>query len=471
MREGFEREKLARKLLLRGISPVYIQSTMQELAEHWEDLREESLATGASSEQAEEYATKAIGDTETLAACITERLSKATWFGRHPVLLFFLCPLLSLIIWWAGYCLIAGWSSGAIQWSRDKSVPPDWAQLQALLEWGATGAAVLLPLFFCWVASRISAGFKCAFLACFLIAIHAAFHFAQLTPSPTGGDTTFTMGYTARSNFLHNNVAGFAMPILVFVLFVLFRLRMKINNNERELMKNQVTMALCAAGVICLTGCASGKMVQERGWVGGELARAEAPSWKTPTDDPKIIGAFPEELRPQYKKGLVITRLSPESPLGKAGLRECDLILAVNATPVTSVESFRKQVDEMPPGTGVSLLVYRDGKTSEHNLKVGKESYRNERNITAGIGLSSHFDFDLLPSPDFSLVALGFKRTLDRLELDSPERRFIRTVQPARTDAVAAHSLEGWRAWMPIFSFSSHKVILTQEPVEAVALR
>jgi hypothetical protein len=63
------------------------------------------------------------------------------------------------------------------------------------------------------------------------------------------------------------------------------------------------------------------------------------------------------------------------------------------------------------------------------------------------------------------------KNAKDRLLLDSPERKYVRSIQPAPPGEKGVQSTEGWRAWLPIFTLSSHKIVLTQEPAQAVALK
>lgn len=202
--------------------------------------------------------------------------------------------------------------------------------------------------------------------------------------------------------------------------------------------------------------------------MGGELVRAERPSWMTPADPSLVIAAFPTNLNSEYRAGLVVTELPPSSPLAKAGIQESDLILSLNGEPVEKVKEFRRTVEATAPGTPVKLVVFRSGELSERTAVVGKETYRQMGNISMGLALSPHLEFDLLPNPDFSLVALGYKRNEERVQLDSTQRNYIRSVK-GETAETGVPSEEGWRAWLAIFSVSDTKQILSQETAEATA--
>jgi hypothetical protein len=202
--------------------------------------------------------------------------------------------------------------------------------------------------------------------------------------------------------------------------------------------------------------------------VGGELVRAEPSSWKVPAGNPHVINAFPAKLHPEYKSGLVVNRVTDASPLGKAGLQESDLIVALDRKPLRQVRCFEKAVDATMPGRAIKLLVYRDGEVVEKTAVVGKETFRHSGAFMFGLGFSTHLNFDLFPDPNFSLVALGFKREDDRVQLDSVRQKYIRnTGEKTATNVKGVSSPEGWRAWLGPFSLTDHKTILTQETVNA----
>lgn len=231
MREGFNGGKLARKLALSGLPLKYIQSAVRELSEHWQDLKEEGLEQGLSLPEAEAAATRRIGETETLARSITEKLRESTWAGRHAIFTFCLLPLLAVVAWWAVFTYSAGWATGAIQWSDNKALPePNWPLLIGLLNWCKIGAAAVLPLLFCWLSVRSFCGYQGALLACIVFSLHNGMHFVRLTPPGASNKGGFEMGYSVHSSFLLYDIPGFALPFLTFmlVLFVSLKLKTKL---------------------------------------------------------------------------------------------------------------------------------------------------------------------------------------------------------------------------------------------------
>jgi serine protease Do len=60
-------------------------------------------------------------------------------------------------------------------------------------------------------------------------------------------------------------------------------------------------------------------------------------------------------------QGLEVKRVDENSPAAKAGLKENDVILEVNGKAIEDIEQFQTSIGEMPPGTKVSLTIWRKG--------------------------------------------------------------------------------------------------------------
>jgi len=65
---------------------------------------------------------------------------------------------------------------------------------------------------------------------------------------------------------------------------------------------------------------------------------------------------------PKETRGVIVTDITPGSPADKGGLKSSDVILAVNETPVSTIEEMHLAIGEMAPGAKTDLKVMRDGK-------------------------------------------------------------------------------------------------------------
>lgn len=84
-------------------------------------------------------------------------------------------------------------------------------------------------------------------------------------------------------------------------------------------------------------------------------------------------------LKLKEERGVEITAVDQDAPAGKAGLREHDVIISFNNTPVSSEEQLRRLIRETPPGRDVTLGISRNGASlnvpvqlADHNQMFGK---------------------------------------------------------------------------------------------------
>jgi hypothetical protein len=221
---------------------------------------------------------------------------------------------------------------------------------------------------------------------------------------------------------------------------------------------------LLIASFILSSSASSPKPVYQRSWLGGEYKLAKNPTLFPPAD---AVGAFPATLRQQQHAGILVTALQSNTPAAMGGLQPGDLVLKVNDRPVEKLETFFKLIGAGQPGHVLQFSVYRDGEVFECPVTLGRETYQREGTITFGLLLSG--DWDLLPNPNFSLIALGYKKRVQRLELSAPETRYrlhaASIGAPGASATGGITSSEGWQAWCLIFGVSSHKRILSQETI------
>lgn len=92
-----------------------------------------------------------------------------------------------------------------------------------------------------------------------------------------------------------------------------------------------------------------------------------------------VIGIRPETLKPETAerlslpagtRGALVASVTKGLPAYKAGLKEGDVITAINGTAINSDSAMRRFVGETKPGTQIRISYLRDGKRSEVTLTV-----------------------------------------------------------------------------------------------------
>ena len=102
--------------------------------------------------------------------------------------------------------------------------------------------------------------------------------------------------------------------------------------------------------------------------------RMQSSNKKTIKESANRIGLVLNEATAKDKKmldgrnGLVVTKAS--GPAVSSQIREGDIILALNNTPVTSVRAFNREINKTPKGKTIALLIYRNGDTLFVPVKV-----------------------------------------------------------------------------------------------------
>jgi serine protease Do len=71
-------------------------------------------------------------------------------------------------------------------------------------------------------------------------------------------------------------------------------------------------------------------------------------------------------------RGAEVSRLEENGPAAKAGVREGDVVLEYNGSPVEGVEQFVRMVRETPAGRTVKLTVWRNGAAQNLTVTVGE---------------------------------------------------------------------------------------------------
>ncbi len=124
------------------------------------------------------------------------------------------------------------------------------------------------------------------------------------------------------------------------------------------------------------------------GWLGvgvSEVSSAKAKSLK-----------LPEE------RGAILGRIVPDSPAAKAGLKENDVVMEINGQRIEGTEQFRRMIREIPAGRTANLTVWRDARSQNIKVTVGKPEMSNMKVLSDG-PKSFAFSMPELPAmPDLS---------------------------------------------------------------------
>src|ERR1700730_409299 len=116
------------------------------------------------------------------------------------------------------------------------------------------------------------------------------------------------------------------------------------------------------------------------------------------------------------ERGVLLGKIVPDSPASKAGLKERDVVLEINGQRVEGTEQFRRMIHEIPTGRTANLTVWRDGRSQNIKVTVGKQEAGNMRVFADG---PRSFAFKTPPMPampdlsglerlrTFSMVAPG----------------------------------------------------------------
>jgi serine protease Do len=107
------------------------------------------------------------------------------------------------------------------------------------------------------------------------------------------------------------------------------------------------------------------------------------------------LGAYLQDVDPNLAKafkipsnsGVVITKVDPNTPAEKGGLKDGDVVTQVNGDAVIDTQSMRNQIASMSPGSNVKLQVYRNGTPSDLSITLGERPANlDARNSRTGRG-------------------------------------------------------------------------------------
>ena len=107
----------------------------------------------------------------------------------------------------------------------------------------------------------------------------------------------------------------------------------------------------------------------------------EAAAKLQPSDVEESVGLRVEAITPELArslrldntKGVVVSRVTPDSPAAEAGIQRGDIVREVNRQPVTDMESYSEATSHLTPNTPALFLLERRGSSLYVALKPTKE--------------------------------------------------------------------------------------------------
>lgn len=110
-------------------------------------------------------------------------------------------------------------------------------------------------------------------------------------------------------------------------------------------------------------------------------------------------------LKLKEEKGVEVTMVDQDAPAGKAGIREHDVILTMNNTPVESGAQLRRMIHETPPGRIVILGISRDGQPM--TIKVQLADKHKEFSMTGPDMKNFHINVPDIHIPDIDIPSIN----------------------------------------------------------------
>jgi len=113
-------------------------------------------------------------------------------------------------------------------------------------------------------------------------------------------------------------------------------------------------------------------------------------------------------------RGIIVARVEEDGPSDKAGLKEQDVIVAIDGEQVKSWEMFRSKVASMKPDEKVDLEIIRDGKERSLTVTLG------ERDDEIASAVTTENSESMEEKLGFNVTELN-ERIREQLELESSE--------------------------------------------------
>jgi Do/DeqQ family serine protease len=94
----------------------------------------------------------------------------------------------------------------------------------------------------------------------------------------------------------------------------------------------------------------------------------------------RVDSDMAESLGMSETKGIIVNSVAPGSAAERAGIRQGDVIIALDGSPVNEVNAFRNRIASSGPGAQVTLTILRDNREQKITATTGEFKPEGEKN-------------------------------------------------------------------------------------------
>jgi serine protease Do len=148
----------------------------------------------------------------------------------------------------------------------------------------------------------------------------------------------------------------------------------------------------------------------------------------------RVDSDMAQSLGMSETKGIIVNEIVKASAAERAGIRQGDVIIALNGSPVNETNAFRNQIASMAPGSQVTLTLLRDNREQKISATLGEfkpETARNEEEESTRPGSTNQGKLGLTVMPLTPEIAAELNLRADTQGV------VIETVDPAGPAAAA----------------------------------
>jgi serine protease Do len=175
-----------------------------------------------------------------------------------------------------------------------------------------------------------------------------------------------------------------------------------------------------------------------------------------------ITPALAESFSLKDNKGALVAEVVNNGPADKAGIKEGDVVTAVNGQPVTDANNLTMAVSSIAPGTKVTLDILRDGKKQQLTAKTGERPNSRSNRMKDEVSSNDREDEGVLNG-----VAVNDLEAETRTQLNLPAR--LKGAVITSVDPESAAAKAGLREGDVILELNKQPVTSAEQAVELSA--